>query len=159
MYPPHASHITGVLPPTTRLTDEILETVLCEVEINFNSRPITRVSDDVNDFAALKPNPLLTMRGNFGSLTRVFTEGDMYKKRWRYVQFWKRWTKQCIPSQQMCSKWLKLENNIEKGDLVLIMEENSPRFQWPLGLVIEADVGRDNLVRPVRQKTRSSEMV
>ena len=108
--PPHASHmggvwegmirttrkvLLGVLPPTTRLTDEILETVLCEVEMIINSRPITRVSDDVNDFAALTPNQLLTMRGNYGSLIRVFTQADMYKKRWRYVQlladqFWKR---------------------------------------------------------------------
>ena len=59
----------------------------------------------------------------------------------------------------MRSKWLKLENNIKKGDLVLIMEENSPRFRWPLGLVIETNVGRDNLVRSVRLKTRSTELV
>ena len=85
-----------------------------------NSRPITIVSDDVNDFAALTPNQLLAMRGNFRSLTRVFTQADRYKKRWRYVQFladqfWKRWTKQYIPSLQMRSKWLKLENNIKRG--------------------------------------------
>ena len=156
--------LLGVLPPTTRLTDEILETVLCEVEIIINIRPITRVSDDVNDFASLTHNQLLTMRGNFGSLTRVFTQADMYKKIWRYVQFLadqfrKRWTKQYIPSLQMRSKWLKLENNIKKGDLVLIMENNSPRFLWPLGLVFEANVGRDNPVRSDRLKTRSTELV
>ena len=39
------------------------------------------------------------------------------------------------------------------------MEENSPRFLWPLGLVIETNVGRDNLVRSVRLTTRSTELV
>ena len=38
------------------LTDYTLMTVLTEVESMVNSRPLTRVSDDVNDLEALTPN-------------------------------------------------------------------------------------------------------
>ena len=77
----------GVLLSSTRIADELLESVLCGVEMIIYSRPITRVSDDVNYFAALTPNQLLTMREHFVSLTKVLNQADMYKKRWRYVQF------------------------------------------------------------------------
>ena len=45
-----------------KVTDEVLSTIICEVE--GNSRSITKVSDDVNDNLALTPNLLLLMRDN-----------------------------------------------------------------------------------------------
>ena len=44
------------------LTDESLQTLLCEVESIINSRPLTKVSDDVNDLEALTPNHLLLLK-------------------------------------------------------------------------------------------------
>ena len=41
------------------LTDPQLYTVLTEVESIVNSRPLTHVSDDINDLEALTPNHLL----------------------------------------------------------------------------------------------------
>ena len=49
--------------PHMTLTDEVLYTVLCECECIINGRPITKSSDDVNDWEALTPNHLLAMRG------------------------------------------------------------------------------------------------
>ena len=49
--------------------------------------------------------------------------------------------------------------NISVGDLVLMLDENTPRSVWPLGLVISTNVGRDGLIRSVRLKTKSSEFV
>ena len=49
--------------PHMTLTDEVLHTVLCECECIINGRPITKSSDDVNDWEALTPNHLLAMRG------------------------------------------------------------------------------------------------
>ena len=73
--PPKASHqggvwermvctirqvLTGVMEQVSRLTDEVLDTLFCEVENQVNGRPITKVSDDVNDLEALTPNHFTT---------------------------------------------------------------------------------------------------
>ena len=42
------------------------------------------------------------------------------------------------------------------GDLVLICDENTPRSLWPLGLVVETSLGRDNMVRSVKVRTKSN---
>ena len=39
------------------------------------------------------------------------------------------------------------------------MDENSPRGSWPLGLVIDTSIGRDGLVRSVKVKTKSTQLV
>ena len=176
--PPHASHMGGVWERViktikkvmtavlkgSRLNDEVLETVLCEVEAIVNSRPLTKVSDDVSDMATLTPNHLLLLREGPRAMPGVFGQGDIYRKRWRYIQhladqFWRRWLKEYLPNLQARSKWTEEKPNVKKGDVVLICDENTPRNVWPMGLVIEAKVGRDNLVRTVRVKTKSSELV
>ena len=43
---------------------------------------------------------------------------------------------------------------------MLLIDENTPRSLWPLGLVVSVNTGRDNfLLRSVRVKTRSTELV
>ena len=177
--PPLASHSGGVwermirtvrrvmvalLNSNTRLTDEILHTVLCEVECIVNSRPITKCSDDVDDVAALTPNHLLLLRDNQSVPWGVFYVGDMYRKHWRHVQhlvtlFWKRWIKEYLPELQRRQKWVKDVPNLNVGDLVLLLDENSPRGSWHLGLVKEISTGRDGLVRSARVKTATTELV
>ena len=41
----------------------------------------------------------------------------------------------------------------------MIVDENTPRNIWPLGLVVEVKHGRDGLVRTVHIKTRSTTLV
>jgi len=99
--PPTASHMGGVWERMIRsvrkvlmglirgqtLTDEILRTVMCEVESTINSRPMTLVSGDPNDLEPLTPNHLLLLRGN-ASLPIETSEKDLYsRKRWRQVQY------------------------------------------------------------------------
>ena len=42
---------------------------------------------------------------------------------------------------------------------MLLLDENTPRRLWPLGLVVDVREGRDGLVRSVRVKTKSTELV
>jgi len=42
--------------------DEGLSTLMCEVEAILNSRPLTKVSDDLNELQAFSPNHLLLLR-------------------------------------------------------------------------------------------------
>jgi len=44
------------------LYDDVLETLLCEVESIVNSRPITKLSNDPLDPSPLTPNHLLLLR-------------------------------------------------------------------------------------------------
>ncbi|KAI5085117.1 hypothetical protein C0J45_1086, partial [Silurus meridionalis] len=47
-----------------RLDDDGLHTVMCEAKAILNDRPITKLSDDPNDFEPLTPNHILLMKGN-----------------------------------------------------------------------------------------------
>ena len=62
--------------------------------------------------------------------------------------------KEYLLELQRQQKWVKDEPNLTVGDLVLLLDENSP-----LGLVKDISVGRDGLVRSVRVKTATTEFV
>ena len=156
---------TGILNPRTRLTDEILSTVFCEVESIINGRPITKTTTDVDDLSVLTPNHLLLLRGVVVNMSPgVFELGDVFRKRWRYVQslanlFWKRWLSCYLPDLQRRVKWQDKHRNLRVGDLVLICAITAPRGSWPLGVVVEVYVGRDELVRSARVRTSTSQLV
>ena len=75
-----------MLNSNTRLTEEILHTVLCEVECIVNSLPVTKCSDDVQDLEALTPKHLLLLLDHQGVPWDIFYDGDTYSKHWRHVQ-------------------------------------------------------------------------
>ena len=155
---------TGILNPRTRLTDEILSTVFCEVESIINGRPVTKTTTDVDDLSVLTPNHLLLLRGVVNVSPGVFELGDVFRKRWRYVQslanlFWKRWLSCYLPDLQRRVKWQDKNRNLRVGDLVLICDITAPRGSWPLGVVMEVHVGRDELVRSARVRTSTSQLV
>ena len=148
------------------LDDEGLRTLMCEVESIVNGRPITKVSDDPRDYNALTPNHLLLLRGGSAMPPGAFSREDSYScRRWRQVQylcnlFWRRWTRDYLPSLQERQKWNKPQRNLAVNDIVLLLDENTPRSIWPLGRVIEVYSNRgDGLVRSAKVKTRSTELV
>jgi hypothetical protein len=156
--------LTALIYSSNRMTDDVLNTVMCEVETIVNSRPITKNSEDINDDMPLTPNHLLLLHENSPLPWGVFHGSDVYRKHWRQVQhistqFWKKWTKQYLPELQRRQKWLQKVPNIKVGNLVLILDENLPRGLWPLGLVVETFMGRDGLVRSVRIRTKSNTLV
>ena len=147
-----------------RLTDEILETLFCEVASMINCRPLTKLNDDPDDLSPLTPNHLLILSSGITIPQGNFDQGDMYRKRWRHVQhlanqFWRKWLRAYLPELQKRSKWSKPHKNFQRGDLVLILDELTPRYLWPLGLVKEVSLGRDGLVRSVKVKTHATELV
>ena len=78
--------LLALLKPQT-LDVECLITILCEVQ-TINSRPLTKVSDDLNDLEALTPNHLLLLRMGPTLLPRTFDESDSYcRRRWGQAQY------------------------------------------------------------------------
>jgi hypothetical protein len=154
----------GLLHGPVRLTDEILETLFAEIESILNGRPLTKLSDDPDDPTPLTPNHLLLLRAGSTLPPGKFDKADIFRRRWRHVQhlsnqFWFKWVKLYLPELQKRVKWTDLYTNLKKGDLVLLSDVNTPRNLWPLGIVQEISEGRDGLVRSVRLKTRTSELV
>ncbi|XP_014679031.1 PREDICTED: uncharacterized protein LOC106818875 [Priapulus caudatus] len=177
--PPAASHMGGVwermigcarrvmegfLVGPVKLTDDILETLFAEVESIINGRPLTKLSDDPRDPTPLTPNHLLLLRAGSTIPPGKFDKSDVFRRRWRHVQhladqFWIKWVRMYLPELQKRIKWTERKTNTTVGDLVLLLEEHTPRNLWPLGIVVEAFEGRDGNVRSVRMRTKSTELV
>ena len=145
------------------MDDEALSTLMCEVETIINGRPITKVSDDPNDFEALTPNHLLLLRTGAPFPPGLFNKTDCYvRRRWRQVQylsnvFWRRWLKEYLPTLQQRQRWHSSRRNLQMNDVVLIVDNNLPRNLWQLGRVVEVHKSsQDGRVRSVKVKTKSS---
>ena len=141
------------------LDDEGITTLMREAESIVNSRPLTKVSDDPKDADALTPNHLLLLRAGPSLPPGIFTKEERYGHcGWRQVQymaeiFWSRWLKEYLPSLQKRQKRPKPRRHFMVGDIVLIVDENSPRCSWPL--VAEVRPNKDGYVRRVSLKTKS----
>ncbi|KAK3698423.1 hypothetical protein QZH41_001199 [Actinostola sp. cb2023] len=137
--------------------DEGLLTLMCEVESIINGRPITKVSDDPKDLEALTPNHLLLLKSGITLPPGIFRKEDQYsRRRWRQVQyladvFWRLWLKEYLPSLQARQRWNRTSRNFSINDIVLVMDDNSPRSSWPLGRILDVHCNRrDGLVRSVK---------
>lgn len=146
--------------------DETLSTLMCEVEMIMNGRPLTRVSDDPRDLDPLTPNHLLLLRSGATPPPRVFAKEDVYsRRRWRQVQyladvFWRRWVKEYLPTLQSRQKWVDKKRNLQPNDIVLIADESTTRSTWPLARILEVyQNSNDGLVRSVKVKTKTSTLV
>ncbi|OON14095.1 hypothetical protein X801_10118, partial [Opisthorchis viverrini] len=92
------------------VTDEVLMTVLTEVEKIINDRPLTKLSDDPLDLGALTPNHLLLLQGN-PSVVSSPGSNTKLTRRWRQAQqladtFWVRWIKEYLPTLHQRHKWV-----------------------------------------------------
>lgn len=67
--------------------------------------------------------------------------------------------KEYLPELQRRTKWQEATKDYERGDLVLIMDENTQRGKWPLALIIDVIKGRDERVRSVRLRTQTTTLV
>ena len=143
-----------------QLDDETLKTFMVEAEAIVNCRPLT--VDAINSPQMpepLTPNHLLTMKSKvIPPPPGEFQRADLYsKKRWRRVQylvneFWTRWRKDYLQSLQPRQKWMSKQRNLQVDDIVVVMDDNSPRNSWRIARVEEVYPDDDDLVRKVRIK-------
>ena len=147
------------------LDDEGINTLMCEVEAIINGRPITKLFYDPRDMEPLTPNHLLMLRAGLTVPPATLTKQDIYRRRWRQVQylangFWHRWIWEYLLSLQVRQKWNMERRNFAVNDIVLLLDDKTPRGSWPLGRVVEVYTSRrDGLVRSVKLKTRTAELI
>ncbi|XP_028176630.1 uncharacterized protein LOC114364612 [Ostrinia furnacalis] len=139
-----------------KLTFEEYSTILAQLEACLNSRPLCSLSEDVNDIDFLTPAHFLNGRPG---VTIIETDEDA-RTRWHLTQklfedIWKKWKFEYLSQLTARRKWQTPQRNLEKGDVVVIHEENLPPGKWALGRVVEAHPGPDGYVRVVTLKTKN----
>ncbi len=144
------------------MNDETLVTLMAEVERIMNSRPLTKSSCDPKDEDVLTPNKLLLLKNDRALPYGVYDPKDEYVNRWwKQAQrlsnlFWKRWLREYLPTLQQRQKWVSLKDNLQIGDIVLVMDERLPRGQWPLGRIQKTRPDRNGNVRSVEVLSNGS---
>ena len=115
--------------------DDTLYTIMTDVESKVNKRPLTNVSDNIDDYEALTPNYFLLKQRSM---------------------FLSRWTREYLPTLTERKKWWSLNAHLKKSDLALLRDKNLKQSKWAPGRIVETLPGPDNLFRVVRVKTESS---
>lgn len=134
-------------------TDEVLLTLLAEVEHVTNSRPLIEVSQHPDEPEALTPNHFLIGRSSASAPFDQFSDTDLILRRdWRISQrladlFWSRWLREFVPTLKKRSKWYESGQQLKVGDIVFIADGNEPRGIWPKGVIIAVYPGKDKIVR------------
>ena len=146
-------------------TDEVLSTTMCLVEQTLNARPLTALSDDLEDLTALTPNHFLLGRDNASapfmpSSERYHNLRKSFKTAQAYADMiWKRWTHEYLPQWNHKSRWSKEHvRNLKEGELVWLVDDSLKRCEYKLGRIIEIFTGNDGVVRSARVKKAHGEL-
>ena len=172
--PPYASHYGGVYEREIRsvrkvltsllyefsnqikMNDEMLQTLMCEIENILNSRPLNFVTADVDSMEVLTPNHILRLNSDICYPPGMFDVNDVYiKKRWRQVQyladiFWQRWRSEYLSLLNQRQKWFMPKRAHKIGDIVLVVDQSLPRNLWSLGMIEDLILNNDGHVRYAR---------
>ncbi len=165
--PPSAPHFGGVWEREVRsvklalytvlgsqsVPEEVLMTVLLEVEAILNSKPLGYVSSDVADADPVMPNCLLMGRPDESLPHVVYPESEMLSRHhWRHSQilanqFWSRFIRDYLPSLQTWQKWQSSPPNLKEQTFVMIVDPQLPLSLWPVGRVIKTYPSLDGHIR------------
>ncbi|XP_035986234.1 uncharacterized protein LOC118559686 [Fundulus heteroclitus] len=167
--PPSAPHFGGIWEREIRsvkaalyatvqphaIPEEVLRTVLIEVEGILNSKPLGYVSSDVADADPVTPNLLLMGRLDPSLPQAVYEESELLsRKRWKHSQiladqFWKYFIRHYLPTLQTRAKWNKDTPAHQPGDIVMVIDPLLPRALWPVGRITKVLPGTDGRIRTV----------
>ncbi len=67
--------------------------------------------------------------------------------------------KEYLPQLQQRTSRIKETENLKTGDVVLVIDQNTPRNEWLLGRVIRPISSKDGLVRSVEIKTKDTTLI
>ena len=139
--------------------DEELQTVFTETEGLLNARPLTTISDDPNDMSPLTPQHFLIGHNDMQHPVDHDDRRSTFGNRWRVVQslvhdVWKRLVKEMMPVLNIRQKWRQKKRNLKIGDVVICVDQHTPRGFWPLGRIANVYPAADGHVRIVDVKIK-----
>nr|CAH7729738.1 unnamed protein product [Callosobruchus chinensis] len=135
------------------------QTLLIRIEAVLNSRPLSPMSASPDDLTPLTPSHFLIGKqavslpepsvssipenclSNYQLLLRL------------YEHFWLRWSREYISELQLRQRWKQNHGQLEKGQLVLVKDDNLPPTRWRLGRVEKLILGKDGVARVASLRT------
>ncbi|XP_070854707.1 uncharacterized protein [Drosophila suzukii] len=153
----HLRRVTG----NSTLTFEQMRTLLAQISAVINSRPLCYTSDTEDNYLSpahfLIGRPLTTVPDP--DLNHIPVGRLGY---WQSIQASRILEEMASGVSDYCattSKWTTSTPNLSIGDVVLVKESNTPPASWHIARVMETYPGKDNLVRAVKLKTSTGEMI
>ncbi|KAK7881024.1 hypothetical protein WMY93_030613 [Mugilogobius chulae] len=134
------------------LHEDVLLTLLIEIEGILNAKPLGYVSSDIADLDPVTPNMLLMGRRD-SSLPQVsYAPDTLTRRRWRHCQmmvdhFWAQFLRHYLPSLQARQKWRRPAEDLVQDTVAMIVDPQLPRAQWPIGRVVKVVKSADSHVR------------
>lgn len=132
-----------------------LQAVMYEVANVLNERPIGfKPGENLDEGTVLRPNDLLlgrsTIEAPCGFWEESINTNRTHAFKIKIVDlFWKKWMKNYFPTLIVRQKWHVSKRNVQKGDIVLVNDQNVLRGEWKLAQVVDATHGRDGKTRDV----------
>ncbi|XP_038216842.1 uncharacterized protein LOC119835861 [Zerene cesonia] len=146
----HLKRVVG----NAHLTLEEFSTILIQVEAVLNSRPLTYLSTDPNDFLPLSPAHFLVGRPLTAPVTaqHLYDVPELRLPRFQRVEqihqhFWNRWSKEYVSEMQTRTKWHQHKGDLKENTLVLIKDDRLPPLKWSLGRIHATYPGKDGVAR------------
>ncbi|GFS48771.1 integrase catalytic domain-containing protein [Trichonephila clavipes] len=143
---------------------EELNTVLCECEHVINSRPLTYISEDVNDLSPLTPAIFLQEIETSDVTDIDCLDHQEINKRIRHVQtireqLRKRFRIEYLGKLREQTQHHRKLRPLTVGEVVVVENSLKNRNLWSLARVIQLIPGKDGQVRVARVKTETGELV
>ncbi|CAB0045358.1 unnamed protein product [Trichogramma brassicae] len=140
-----------------KLTFEEFITLTAQIEACLNSRPISPLSADSQDVAALTPGHFLIGTALLAAPEPATDERLVGVPRWKIAtqmrnHFWRRWQREVLNHMQVRQKWNIRQPGLLPGELVLITDDLQPPQRWPLARVEQLHPGADGLTRKKSKK-------
>ncbi len=135
------------------VTEEMLNTILIEIEGILNSKPFGYVSSDLADPDPITPNLLLMGRLDPSLPQTIYHDSNLLsRRRWRACQvladrFWSQFLKNYLPALQIREKWQRDTDPLQPNTVVLIVDPQLPRALWPVGRISKVFSGADGRIR------------
>jgi hypothetical protein len=176
---PYSSEGNGVAEAMVKLAKEAMSTtfrqmdvrlnefrtIVAKAEARVNSRPIVtfKPNDCWENTEILTPQHFsVGMLGGEVAPEATVEDCENLPTRWAIVQQhiarWDRELQRTTAAMMLSNhKWATMVAEMKVGTLVLIMNENAKRYDWPLGLVTRVIRSQDGIVRAAVVRTRSEE--
>ncbi|XP_075163779.1 uncharacterized protein LOC142236428 [Haematobia irritans] len=142
-----------------RHTFEELNTLLARIESCLNSRPLSPSSDDSEDLNPLTPGhfligtPLLTPAEPELGDNNMSLINRWQRLRVQHHYFCRRWKEEYLKELHKRYKWKYPQRSIQRDDMVVVRQDNTPPNEWLLGRVTKVYNGSDNRTRVVDLRT------
>ncbi|XP_055623418.1 uncharacterized protein LOC129766841 [Toxorhynchites rutilus septentrionalis] len=150
----------------TSVSFEDMVTLLAQIEMCLNSRPLVPIPTDPSDLEVLTPGHFL-VGTNMQAIPDInvkdvpdnrLTHWELTQK--RFQQIWSRWYPEYLQQlQTRASKGCNPPIQIEVGSVVLLKDESLSPIQWPLGRITKVHPGKDGITRVVTLRTATVDAV